>query len=105
MVALASCGPAEISVLQTQTLQRSRDEEALLIYSLLITEGCKEKTQQTLPPTFILSETYYDPGFDDEYVSWKEPSINQQTLDDYRAIGQEKQILDPILVPISWTLF
>ncbi len=52
----------------------------------------------TLLPTFILGETYYDSGFEDDYVLWKEPSINQETLDDYRAIGQKKQILDPALI-------
>ena len=81
-----------------QTPQRSREAEESRIYSLLMKEGCKEKMDWTLPPTLILGETYYDSGFEDESVLRKEPSINQETLDDYRAIGQEKQILDRVLI-------
>ncbi len=78
--------------------QRSKETEELLIYSLLIKQACKEKTEWSLPPTFILSEEYYDSSFRDESIFRAEPSIKQETINDYHRAIVEKQILDPSLI-------
>src|SRR5687767_9856326 len=87
---ISACGKNEI--------HRSRTTEEAAVYSTLINEQLKVPFSYLMgDPILIVNSTDYE-SVDDDYLYDNAPSLDKDTLEDFKDVNKESQPLD---VPLS----